>query len=124
MVAGMTLPRFQFSLRTLLIVVTLLAVPCAYVGWQAKIVRDREAALAASLPVRTATGMREPPTDIPWMRRLLGDKQYAEFVLQDYATDESVAMLRLAFPEATVCRWSESRFNDRPLKRHLPRTPL
>jgi hypothetical protein len=32
--------RFQFSLRTLLIVVTMLAVPCAYVGWQAKIVRE------------------------------------------------------------------------------------
>jgi hypothetical protein len=25
---------FQFSLRTLLIVVTLLSVPCAYVGWR------------------------------------------------------------------------------------------
>ena len=34
---------YQFSLRTLLIVVTLLAVPCAYTGWQAKIVRDRKA---------------------------------------------------------------------------------
>jgi hypothetical protein len=32
---------FQFSLRTVLIVVTLLAVPLAYVGWQAKIVRER-----------------------------------------------------------------------------------
>ena len=31
--------RFQFRLRTLMIVVTLLAVPCAYIGWQAKIVR-------------------------------------------------------------------------------------
>ena len=34
---------FQFSLRTLMIAVTLLAVPCAYVGWQVKIVRDRKA---------------------------------------------------------------------------------
>jgi hypothetical protein len=33
--------RFQFRLRTLLIVVTLLGVACAYVGWQAKIVRQR-----------------------------------------------------------------------------------
>ena len=32
---------FQFSLRTLMIVVTLLAVPLGYVGWQAKIVRER-----------------------------------------------------------------------------------
>jgi hypothetical protein len=30
---------FQFSLRSLLIGVALLSIPCAYVGWQAKIVR-------------------------------------------------------------------------------------
>jgi hypothetical protein len=35
--------RFQFRLRTLLIGVTLLAVPCAYIGWQLKIVRERQA---------------------------------------------------------------------------------
>jgi hypothetical protein len=39
----MKLPRFQFRLRTLMIVVTLLAVPFAYVGWQARIARDRSA---------------------------------------------------------------------------------
>jgi hypothetical protein len=33
--------RFQFRLRTLMIVVTLLAVPLGYVGWSAKIVRER-----------------------------------------------------------------------------------
>ena len=33
---------FQFRLRTLLIGVTLFAlIPCGYVGWQAKIVRER-----------------------------------------------------------------------------------
>jgi hypothetical protein len=36
-------PRFQFSMRTLLIGVTLLAVPLGYVGWQVKIVRERKA---------------------------------------------------------------------------------
>ncbi len=34
---------YQFSLRTLLGGVTLLAVACGYVGWQAKIVRERTA---------------------------------------------------------------------------------
>jgi hypothetical protein len=32
---------FQFSLRTLLIGVTLVAVPLGYFGWQVKIVRER-----------------------------------------------------------------------------------
>jgi hypothetical protein len=34
---------FQFSLRTLLIVVTMLAAACGYVAWQAKIVQERTA---------------------------------------------------------------------------------
>ena len=34
---------FQFSLRTLMIVVTLLAIPCAYVSWQAEIAKRRMA---------------------------------------------------------------------------------
>ncbi len=36
---------YQFRLRSLLIVVTLLTVPLGYVGWQAKIVRERKALL-------------------------------------------------------------------------------
>ncbi len=35
--------RFQFRLRTLLIGVTLLAIPCAYIGRQASIVRAQPA---------------------------------------------------------------------------------
>src|SRR5258707_1044172 len=35
--------RFQFRLRTLMIGVTVFAVGCGYVGWQAKIVKDRNA---------------------------------------------------------------------------------
>jgi hypothetical protein len=39
--------RFQFRLRTLLLTVTIVAVPCAYFGYQASVVRDRKAWLAA-----------------------------------------------------------------------------
>ncbi len=41
------IPRFQFSLRTLLIGVALLAVPCVYVAHEAKIVAERKAWLDA-----------------------------------------------------------------------------
>jgi hypothetical protein len=47
MATRLKLPRFQFRLRTLLIVVALLAVACAYVGWQAKIVKERHKAVAS-----------------------------------------------------------------------------
>jgi hypothetical protein len=58
--AAMRLPRFQFRLRTLMIAVTLLAVPLGYLGWQAKIVRARTETLhwLASLNCRINT-----PTD-------------------------------------------------------------
>ena len=36
---------FQFSLRTLLIFVTLAAIPLGWLGWQAHIVRERKAML-------------------------------------------------------------------------------
>ena len=38
---------FQFSLRTLMIVVTLMAVLCSYAAQEAKFVRQREAILAS-----------------------------------------------------------------------------
>ena len=37
----------QFTLRTMLLAVAVLALPCAYVGWQAKIVAERKAWLEA-----------------------------------------------------------------------------
>jgi hypothetical protein len=46
MATRMRLPRFQFRPPTLMIVGTRLAVPSAYVGWQAKIVRERKLAAA------------------------------------------------------------------------------
>jgi hypothetical protein len=55
----MSRPRFQFRLRTLFIVLTLLAIPCGYVGWQKKIVADRAAFLE---------GLAKPPGTVPILR--------------------------------------------------------
>jgi hypothetical protein len=72
--------RLQFRLRTLLIGVTLLAVPCAFVGWQAKIVRDRNE-MREELESRGAIflsdavpGQGHPELSPSWLRRLLGDE--------------------------------------------------
>ena len=75
---------FQFSLRTLMIVVTLLAVACGYVGWQAKIVRQRRAMLGTIdavggryLAINAGdwpAGMTGPG----WIRRFLGDVAVVE----------------------------------------------
>ena len=113
--------RFQFRLRTLMIGVTLLALPCAYVGWQAKIVRERKAYLRAnahSWPVGTFATVQfaqgdksRAPTAI---RAWLGD--WAQFevwvdVRLSKAEKQSVAAL---FPEANICEWPPHEWRDTP----------
>ena len=43
--------RFQFSLRTLMIGVTLLAVPCAYVGWPRCLLNGERSAASSRLGI-------------------------------------------------------------------------
>ena len=97
--------RFQFRLRTLLIGVTLLAVPLGYVGWQATIVRERRALLDS---IKAAGGGDEtavfhnnasPP---PWLRRILGDET-VELLLVPPATDkETMARIHRLFPDTHI----------------------
>ena len=65
--------RFQFRLRTLMIVVTLLALLCAYVGWQESIIRNRIALAQPQNGVVVAVGwlLNSPrhPVSVPLARR-------------------------------------------------------
>jgi autotransporter translocation and assembly factor TamB len=92
---------FQFSLWTLMIVVTLLAVPLGYVGWQAKIVRERNT-LAESLTTLGRTQTKNG--NIPWLRRMLGDSVYDHITLCRSASDELMAEYMATFPEAVIER--------------------
>jgi hypothetical protein len=95
--------RFQFRLRTLMIGVTLFAlIPCGYVGWQAKIVRDRKRMTDRDSPVRSYLYSDIPGEAIPWIRRRLGDKEYHHIDLVDSASDATVGLYLKAFPEAAV----------------------
>jgi hypothetical protein len=96
--------RFQFRLRTLMIGVTLLAGVCGYVGWQAKIVRERRAMLqtieaaggqyAAVADGNLPAGMTGPN----WIRRLLGDVAVVE--IDFHASSLSRDNVKERFPEA------------------------
>src|SRR5580693_1171162 len=90
--------RFQFRLRTLMIGVTLLAVPLGYVGWQAKIVREREAFLENHFCL-SAEHSPSGPVQAPWMLRLLGAKPIYYVTVWGRAEAERAASL---FPEAIV----------------------
>ena len=94
----------QFSLRTLMIGVTLVAVMCAYVGWQAAVVRGRLKILA---------DFRDPPHIIKWHTVYLGDKSQAPGLLRCWLGDKEVGSLFFAkrddadrhhelFPEARI----------------------
>jgi hypothetical protein len=100
---------YQFSLRTLMIAVTLLAVPCAYVGWQAKVVSERKNAIR-----RFANGVQsadEMPPDqlrpdrdysISFVRRWMGDEPFYEILYSPNESVDKIPHLRDLFPEAIV----------------------
>jgi hypothetical protein len=90
--------RFQFRLRTLLLVVTLLAVPLGYVGWQMRIVREREAFLETRYWLPSESSPFDP-VEAPWMLRVLGAKPVYHVTVWGRADAERAASL---FPEAIV----------------------
>ena len=97
--------RFQFRLRSLMIMVTLLAVPCAFVGWQVRLVRERRDILDNRINHATAIyGMFDPPSLTLGVRRWLGDVAIRQFFFNADATDDEVEETRRAFPEAEVWR--------------------
>jgi hypothetical protein len=92
---------FQFSLRTLMIGVTLLAVVCAYIGWQATIMRMRQARV---LNLSKILDKANPTNGIPWVRQWLGDRAYAVIAVGETASDKLEREFGTIFPEAKIVR--------------------
>jgi hypothetical protein len=136
--------RFQFRLRTLMIGVTLLAVPCAYVGWQVKIVRARNAMMIRlrdlggvcntpdeirdffSASYKRSIGMYRLPV-LPWIRRWLGDQAVYQMWIPESAPSHDAAEIAQAFPEAIVGRKRSivaSPFDPIPRRSDAPRAHL
>ena len=102
---------FQFSLRTLMIGVTLLAVACGYLVHEAMLVSHRRAMVdwvnehngSVSNPLQPP--FNAPHTQLPsiaWVRRLLGDHPIARIKLQPDTDNADVRGIRSLFPEADV----------------------
>jgi WD40 repeat protein len=100
---------FQFSLRTLLIVVTLLAVVYGYLAHESQIMHERKVMLDLNMPIDSLSEKRSDES-IPPIRRWFGDKAYEAIALgNDGVSDALVQRYRDLFPEAQVCRASPAR---------------
>jgi hypothetical protein len=107
----MKLPRFQFRLRTLLIVVALLAVMCAFVGWQAKIVTGRkgwlnshaEQVFVIAPDSVFARGDREQSPS--HLRVWFGDERRDWIAVPETASITEKQSAASLFPEADVVQW-------------------
>jgi hypothetical protein len=105
---------FQFSLRTLMIAVTLLAMVCGYIGSQAEIVHRRHSGMATLLKSHPAEfaeqceschldyNRSDDEVKIALIRRWLGDRPYRAFCLSSKTSPEEEKIIRDLFPEATI----------------------
>jgi hypothetical protein len=109
--------RFQFRLRTLLILVTALALPCAVVGWELNFIRQRQAALVwlkegagwaittaeyQQLPDQAPHNPSGPAMEIPAWRRWLGDEPIAAIGFERRIPKADRERVRRLFPEAEI----------------------
>ena len=97
---------YQFTLRTLLIGVALLSVPCAYVAHEYRIVQARKEWITDRAPVfqralipSKQVNQRNPASDPSLIRRWLGDK--AETLI-DVDSEADSAIAKSLFPEAAI----------------------
>jgi hypothetical protein len=96
----------RYSIRTLLIAITIL---CVWLGWNYRIVEERKAVMKliesrgghiiAGDPFSSPP---EYPPDVSWIRTLLGDEGRYAFDLPESMPDEERARVIQAFPEADV----------------------
>ena len=98
--------RFQFRLRTLMMVVTLFCVFGGYVGHQVQLVHERKLVLdwitahnGEVAITRKNPGAPDYRPSIPWLRRILGDSAVARVNFGSSLNTEDEGRIREAFPE-------------------------
>jgi hypothetical protein len=94
---------FQFSLRTLLIGVTLLCVACANLTHELKIVQQRRDEWNRSVNRRQVLFRKEDDFGVlNWTRRALGDKVVYIIYLPEETDPAELARLHAIFPEGRI----------------------
>lgn len=95
----------RFSLRTLLIAMAVLSLPCAYVAREWQTVQERKRAVLA-VQKEIGGGMfelhSEPMPQISWARRAMGDRPRGGLIVPGFASEATLGRLRSAFPETKI----------------------
>jgi hypothetical protein len=104
----MTKPRhrFQLSLRTLMLLVTLLCAEFAWAGYQLHWLKQRHAALASERFGEMAIAF-EPETDAPSFLWIFGEFGVPALWCEN-DTPENLETLRRLFPEAKIHEWPDA----------------
>jgi hypothetical protein len=105
---------FRFSLRTMFVLVTVGCIALGWLGWNWRIVRERQHCFDGITWSHAADGLRGTARDIPYVwcfpdespmpfpRNLLGDKRMKAFLIQSDLGEMAIARIRRAYPEANV----------------------
>jgi hypothetical protein len=99
--------RFQFRLRTLMIVMTIMAMLCPLGVWLARegqIVPERKI-MREWIGTHGAVIFEESsPETLPWIRRIIGDRtvNHLVVIMRTRTTDGTFTKLRTVFPEAKI----------------------
>ncbi len=92
-------PRFQFRLRTLFVMMTIVAVACWHVSGEWRAVHARRSYISRNQNVFDGPDSTDTPT---WLCRRFGDKCHGLVILHDGATEDDFSEAKALFPEADV----------------------
>ena len=105
-------PWYQFSLRTMFVLVVVVSIPLAWVGYSLNWIRQRREVRNRGISVRT---LRDQPCIVsfsidgdtyctaPAGLWLFGEMGFSEILV--WGDDKCVADTKLLFPEATIHHW-------------------
>lgn len=120
----MTTPRrrWSFSLRTLFVVVTVVAIPLGWIGYQLNWIRQR--AIFLDGPHRGPWRSYEAHGKLlPWHLALFAEMSYSQIELNTAATDRDFEMTKRLFPEAEIVIYDITSGLRQVKKRYDPEEP-
>jgi hypothetical protein len=96
--------RLQFSLQTMLILLTMAAIPLSWVGFQLNIIRQRREVLSGldrrrALGLTSEGGIYLPGKKVFLSMQLFGEEG-VKYICFQYVTDEELEQAKWLFPEA------------------------